>query len=56
MPRLRRPHINERVLTASHEEGPQGPLVKELKDLAPEANAARVRSHLGPAHFMYLGV
>ncbi len=33
----------EQVLTASHEEGPQGPLVRELKDIAPQAYAARVR-------------
>ena len=33
------------VLTASHEEGPQGPLLKELDEIAPEAYAARVRIH-----------
>ena len=31
------------MLTASHEEGPLGPLVKELKEIAPKAYAARVR-------------
>ena len=36
------------VLTASHEEGAQGPLVKELKEIAPEAYDARVRSTLDP--------
>jgi len=38
----------EQVLTASHEEGPQGPLVKELMDVAPEAYAARVRIRPAP--------
>ena len=32
------------MLTASHEEGAQGPLIKELKDIAPDAYAARVRA------------
>ena len=34
------------VLTASHEEGAQGPLIKEIKDVAPKAYAARVLSAL----------